>query len=154
MTQHPSTGSVTQVIEAPCEVVYDLVGDVARMGEWSPECVGADRPDPGPIEVGHEFTGRNARDENEWDVPCRVIEADCPRVISWAAGDDETGTTWAFEFRPAGRGRTEVTESFDSLRLRHPEWAEMLAGRHGQLVDDMSATLAALKASAEQEQGS
>ena len=27
------------VIQAPAEVVYDLVADPMRMAEWSPECV-------------------------------------------------------------------------------------------------------------------
>ena len=28
----------TQHIDAPAELVYDLVADLPRMGEWSPEC--------------------------------------------------------------------------------------------------------------------
>lgn len=31
-------GQVQIHIEAPPEKIYTLVSDVARMGEWSPEC--------------------------------------------------------------------------------------------------------------------
>ena len=31
-------GTVSTVIDAPAELVYDLVADMPRMGEWSREC--------------------------------------------------------------------------------------------------------------------
>ncbi len=33
----PIDVAVTAVIDAPPEALYDLVSDVTRMGEWSPE---------------------------------------------------------------------------------------------------------------------
>src|SRR5262249_43597007 len=51
------------VINAAPEAVYDLVADLPRMGEWSPECVrlewadGATRPAVGARFVGHNVSG-------------------------------------------------------------------------------------------------
>jgi uncharacterized protein YndB with AHSA1/START domain len=33
-------GQATVVVDAPPERVYELVSDVTRMGDWSPECKG------------------------------------------------------------------------------------------------------------------
>ena len=37
--EQPISHSV--VIDAPAEMLYDMVGDVTRMGEWSSACTGA-----------------------------------------------------------------------------------------------------------------
>ncbi len=142
------TGSATQEIGAPPAVVYALITDLSRMAEWSPECVGVDAPSGSMVEVGSTFTGRNARDDNEWSTDCRVLSARADEEFSFFSGDDETGTTWTYTLAPTPNG-VKLAESFDSLRLRHPEWVEMLAGRAEQLVDDMLVTLARVKAVAE-----
>ena len=144
------TGSATEEISASPAVVYALITDLSRMAEWSPECVGIDGLSDSVAAVGSTFTGRNARDGNEWTTDCRVLAAKADEKFSFFAGDDETGTTWTFSLAPTATG-TRLTESFDSLRLRHPEWVEMLSGRAEQLVDDMQITLAGIKAVAENE---
>jgi uncharacterized protein YndB with AHSA1/START domain len=145
-----STGSATVHVDAPAELIYDMVTDVARMGEWSPECVGADVPAGSPVAAGFTFTGRNARGEAEWTSPCQVVAADRPTLFSFTAGEPGAATTWTFELRSAD-GATEITESFDSEPLRDPARAEQLAGRHGQLLEDLSSTLAGVKSVAERE---
>jgi uncharacterized protein YndB with AHSA1/START domain len=150
MENHTSTASVTAVVNAPIERIYDLVTDVTRMGEWSPECVGADLDEDHAGRVGTQFTGRNARGGNEWTSPCVVVAAERPRLFSFTAGDPEAATTWSYELRALDDGTTEVTESFDSVPLRTPELVDQLDGRHSQLSDDMATTLDALKAAAEE----
>jgi len=147
----PSTGTARRRIEAPAEVVYDLVADVARMGEWSPECVGADIAAGGALTEGATFTGRNARDGAEWSSPCVVVAAERPHRFSFTAGDPEAATTWTYELTTLDATSTEVTESFDSVALRNPAIAAQLDGRHQQLLDDLEATLGALAAVAERE---
>jgi hypothetical protein len=145
MNPGPSTGTVRQVVDAPAGAIYDLITDVARMGEWSPECAGAAIPDGTTIATGACFTGRNSRGGNEWTSPCVVVAAERPRLFSFTAGDPEAATTWSYELCSLDDGTTEVTESFDSLPLRTPELAEQLDGRHARLLDDMAATLLALQ---------
>ena len=52
---------VSRVIAAPADVLYAMVSDLSRMGEWSPENVGGRwRRGSGPT-VGGRFKGRNKR---------------------------------------------------------------------------------------------
>lgn len=150
MENHTSTASVTMVVNAPIERIYELLTDVGRMGEWSPECVGADLDRETAARVGTHFIGRNARGGIEWTSPCVVVAAERPRLFSFTAGGPEAATTWSYELCALDDGTTEVTESFDSVPLRTPELADQLDGRHLQLSDDMATTLDALKAAAEE----
>ena len=137
-TAPPSTAMVTTRIHAPSDEVWAVLADPTRMGELSPENVGAEVPVP--LGVGVIFTGHNERGGNAWSVPCEVLEYRAPTTFRFHAGDDEVGTTWQYALRDCGEV-TEVPESFDSRRLRHPDWADQLEGRHTQLVDDMHTTL-------------
>lgn len=147
-TLAPSTATVSTVVAAPVEAVWAIVSDPTRYAELSPENVGADVE--GDLAVGATFSGRNARDGNEWTTPCTVTELEPQQRFAFFAGDEETGTSWSFRVRDLGEAGTQVTQSFDSNRLRHPEWVDVLPGRHAQLVEDMQATLAAVKRMAEE----
>jgi Polyketide cyclase / dehydrase and lipid transport len=66
------TAGAGEVVAAPPELVWDLVADVTRVGQWSPECAGAAwleepvRPAPGA-----RFTGHNRfPDGFEYEVTC------------------------------------------------------------------------------------
>ena len=75
------TGSVTVTIAAPPEQVWDLVTDVTRIGEFSPETFEGKwtRGSTGP-EVGAHFAGhvkRNGVGPTYWS-PCKVTVCDPP----------------------------------------------------------------------------
>ena len=54
------------VVGATPEAVFDLVSDLPRMGEWSPEAVGGEWKDGGNGAVGDWFVGQNRAGEREW----------------------------------------------------------------------------------------
>jgi Polyketide cyclase / dehydrase and lipid transport len=64
-----TTSQAQERVDASPEVVYDLVTDVTRMGEWSPECVGCawidGANDPVP---GARFRGRNRHGLARWST--------------------------------------------------------------------------------------
>lgn len=68
---------VERKIPAPPEVVWALVSDLPRMGEWSPEnnggqwIKGATGPRPGA-----KFKGRNSNGSKRWSTTVTVIDAD------------------------------------------------------------------------------
>lgn len=105
-------------IDAAAQAVYDLITDVTRMGEWSPECVGAEWVDgaTGP-QVGARFRGRNRRGPGRWSTTPRVVVADRGREFAFVApglmGRDTT--KWTYRFDPEGSG-VSVVESFEMLR--------------------------------------
>ena len=59
-------------INASPEAVYDLVSDLPRMGEWSPENLGGEWQGSGRGRVGDRFIGHNRTSERAWSVPVMV----------------------------------------------------------------------------------
>ena len=109
-------GEATVHVEAPPEQVYELVSEVTRMGEWSPETRSAKwvRGATGP-EVGARFRGRNRHGVAMWSTTPRVVAAEPGRefafTTTWLGKDN---TQWTYRFEPEGGG-TRVTESFETL---------------------------------------
>ena len=137
-------------VDAPPEVVYDLVADLTRMGEWSPECAGAEYEDGAtPGAVGARFTGKNKIGDFEWTAPCEIRRADRPRVFEFAAAANvPEATVWTFEFEPAGQG-TRVTERFHAPLLNVEGSRSNFEGRDEMLRSGVRTTLENLKRAAE-----
>ena len=102
---------------APPERVWDLVSDVTRVGEFSPETFeaqwlgGATGPAPGVRFRGH--VKRNGRGPVYWTV-CTVTACEPGREFAFSVGGPR-GTivnTWRYQLEPAAGG-TDVTESFE-----------------------------------------
>jgi hypothetical protein len=100
-------------VNASPEVVYGVVTDVTRMGEWSPETFKCEWLDgaTGP-EVGARFKGTNKRGFVRWSTKPVVRVAEPGREFSFDAGAD---TRWTYRFE-AEDGGAKVTESFEMLR--------------------------------------
>ena len=149
-------GQASIDVDASPTVLYDVVSDVRRMGEWSPECrrcewIGGAT---GPA-VGARFKGSNRRGVARWSTKPRVIVADPGRAFAFVTGHlgrDMTRWIYRFESTPGG---TKVTESFEMLR--DMPWYFRLADRllmgvkdrKADLETNMGETLRRLKAAAE-----
>jgi uncharacterized protein YndB with AHSA1/START domain len=108
--------SVTVHIEASPEQVWDLVGDVTKIGRYSPETFEAEWLDgaTGPA-VGVRFRGhvkRNQKGPTYW-AACVITDCEPNKVFGFTVGASvEKGlNNWRYELVPAGTG-TDVTESF------------------------------------------
>ena len=143
---------MTVHIAAPADRVWDLVSDVTRVGEFSPETFeaewlgGARRPAAGARFRGH--VRRNGRGPVYWTV-CTVVTSDPGREFAFtvAGPGGATVNTWRYQLAPSAGG-TAVTESFelaDTLLLRL-YW--MLAGpaRRRTNLNGMRVTLERIKA--------
>jgi len=138
-------------IAAPAESIYDLVSDLARMGEWSPENRGGEWLDGGTGNIGDRFEGHNKIGEREWSVVAQVTAAERGREFQFVTGDPaEPFVRWTY--RLAGSSPTTVTEVWDVEQLP-PTLAkltpEQLAGRAAAVRQAMAETLAGIKATAE-----
>lgn len=141
-------------IRATAEEVYDLVADLPRMGEWSPECQtvewtdGSTTPTVGATFVGHNKGGPAGL--MRWSRRGRVLIAD--RGRSFAFVTEEGGresTEWRYDFEEVD-GATRVTESYDVRWI--PTWARIVdvpTNRCKELAEAMEHTLCQLKAAAE-----
>lgn len=108
--------AVTVHMDADAARIWDLVSDVTRIGEFSPETFeavwlgGADGPATGAHFKGH--VKRNGIGPIYW-THCVVGECEPGRVFAFTV---MTGgrpvNTWRYEIAPAATG-CEVTESFE-----------------------------------------
>ena len=151
-----TTAQVTMNIEVSPEVIYDLVSDVRRMGEWSPECRrcewidGADGP-----AVGSRFKGSNAHGLARWSTKSTVVTAEPGREFAFVTGHlGKDMTKWSYRFEPASNGTT-VTESFEMINDMPGYFRlgdRLLMGvkdREADLEQNMSDTLGRLKSTLE-----
>ncbi len=147
----PTTATASIEIAASAAKVYDLISDVTRMGEWSPECVSCDWLDT-PGAVGSTFTGRNKSGLARWSTTARVIVADRPSEFTFATlHRDNEATRWSYRLDETD-GRTVVTESFESITTPlliglAERW--VIRDRQAKLEAGMATTLEAIKAAAE-----
>lgn len=143
------------VIEADPDRIYDLVADMPRMGEWSPECrrVEWGENTSGPVQ-GATFVGHNRGGPGglmKWRRRGRVLVAD--RGSEFAFVTEEGGresTLWRYLFEPTDGG-TRVTESYEVRWI--PLWARVLdvpTNRARELRQAMAHTLDRLKVASEQ----
>jgi len=107
--------SVTVHMSAPPEKVWDLVSDVTRIGEFSPETFEAEWLDgaTGPV-AGAKFRGhvkRNGIGPIYW-ITCTLMVSEPGREFTFGTGpDDNPMNVWSYNLVPSGDG-TDVTESF------------------------------------------
>ena len=143
-------------IAAPPHLVYALVSDIERMGEWSPEAVGGRWLDGGTGNVGDWFEGQNQSGERRWTRKCEVAEAAPGDGFTFVVGGVATNCTWwSYEMTPTVTG-THLTERWwivnKSPALVQAS-AEQYAARIRRTQEMLPATLAGLKAAAEAEAG-
>jgi len=139
--------AVTVHMEAPPQEVWDLLSDVTRIGELSPETFeaewleGASGPAPGAKFRGH--VKRNGRGPTYWTV-CKVTESVPGQVFAFdvLGPGERTVNSWRYDLAPAGTG-TDVTESFRlaSNPLTAIYWAVAGRWRNTTNVEGMRATL-------------
>lgn len=118
MIQTFDQDEVRLVMHAPPEKVYDVIADVTRMAELSPEVVECRWLDgaTGP-EVGARFAARNkfTRGPVIGNKPM-ITAVDPGRSISWSRTEPFGGTVeWTYQFLPHPDG-TEVVESYRAVK--------------------------------------
>jgi hypothetical protein len=111
----PLRGEVSLSMDATPHQVWELVSDVTRIGEFSPETFEArwTRGSTGP-EVGAFFKGhvkRNGVGPTYWSL-CRVTECVPDEVFEFSVGTKGmTLNNWGYRLEPEDAGTT-VTEYF------------------------------------------
>ncbi len=146
--------SISIEIDAAAEIVFDLVTDITRMGEWSPETVsatwldGVDR-----AAVGHRFEGRNELGFLRWATKPEITELAEGRTFAFRV-PGKGGPEWRYDLEPTATGGVRVTESV-TQDTRSPAPLRLLqrlggaADRAASLRLGMTTTLERLKVAAE-----
>jgi Polyketide cyclase / dehydrase and lipid transport len=126
--------SVTTYMEAEPAVVYELVSDVTRMPEFSPEirrCTWLDGA-TGPA-VGARFAAVNKVQRGPgWTNKPVVTVVEPGREFAFARTEKFGGTVvWTYKFEPKGTG-VRVTESYEVTRPISPIGWFVIGGLFGR----------------------
>lgn len=116
----PDVVEVERTIAAAPQHLYELVSDLTRMGEFSPENRGGRWVGgaTGPV-VGARFRGRNRIRWRRWSTTCTVTEATPAEAFAFRvkAGPLDVAE-WSFRLRPADESgsSTVVTQTYQDRR--------------------------------------
>ncbi|MEV0855735.1 SRPBCC family protein [Nocardia fluminea] len=178
MSEAFSTGwtiSETVDVSARPETIYSLVSDVARMGEWSPECYGGAWISGTSGRPGARFHGYNRDRDAFWVSESEVVEAEIGSIftfsvlrfrpggplddLAWTGGSEIGDMTWSFQITDGGD--TSVLTQRHHMKSPSPFYRAMLEGldeterlasmeaRREELHRAMALTLARIRTAAE-----
>ena len=144
-------------IAAPPRRVWDLISDVTRMGEWSPETTSCRWESPADgAQVGARFSGSNRHGRRRWATSCTVTAADPGRLFAFEVTSlGMRVAEWSYALVPMGDtgGGCELTETMVDQRALPMRIIGRLATGVGDRVTHnragMVKTLAAIKRAAE-----
>jgi uncharacterized protein YndB with AHSA1/START domain len=138
-------------INAPVSKVWELVSDLKRMPQWSPQC--RMMKPLGRVRQGTRTINLNRRNRLFWPTTCTLMEVIPEKKVAFRV--DINHTIWSYELEPTDTG-TRLVES------RHAEngvtaFSNMSVNAlmggvpsfERELVDGMNQTLSRIKAAAE-----
>ena len=138
-------------IKAPVSKVWALVSDFRRMPQWSPQCR-LMRP-LGPVRQGTRTVNLNRRNLMFWPTTSTVVEMIPEQKLAFRV--NANNIIWSYELQPIPEG-TRVIESRHAENGVKPVSSMAVNTLFGgtanfelELVDGMNASLAKIKAAAE-----
>jgi hypothetical protein len=145
------SGSEAISIAASPHALWEMISDVPRTREWSPDVIHSIWIDPGPA-VGARFESLNRLPLiRRWRSRSTVVAADPGRRFAFAVGanPDDPNTTWTWDLEPTADGTT-VRLTYDML---HEPLIVLIyyrvTRRPLRVRDSVRATLNRLKVAAE-----
>ena len=153
-------GQASIHVDLAPEPLYDMVADVTRMGEWSPETIRCEWLDGAASAApGARFKGTNKRGIFRWSTKPEIVTAERGRELSFETKSAGPSTRWTYRFEPAPDGGTTLVEEFETLDdssafLNFVERRFMhIEDRRADLEAGMQRTLERIKAVAETASG-
>lgn len=146
-------------ITAPVEAVWELVGDVTRMPEWSPQVLSVRlRTGFDEVALGAEFTNRNSLGDGlDWTTHATITAFDAPREVAFRV--EENWVTWRFVLSPTATGTLlrQEREAPDGISDLSQQLTDGFMGGTKKFTETlrtgMAETLERIKAAAEQAGG-
>lgn len=138
-------------IDAPAAKVWELISDLKKMPQWSPQTRAMRLR--GPLRVGAKTVNFNRRRLLVWPTTSTITAVDPERKLAFRV--DANGTEWSYELEPIDGG-TRVIES-----RRAPNGVKKIStvlvnaamggvpSFEDELVDGMNESLRRIKAAAE-----
>jgi uncharacterized protein YndB with AHSA1/START domain len=138
-------------INAPVGKVWELVSDLGRMPQWSPQC--RLMKSRGPLRQGTKTLNLNRRNRLWWPTTSTVTEVIPEKKLAFRV--NQNNTIWSYELEPTDNG-TRVVESRHAENGVKPAANMTVNALFGgvpnfehELIDGMNQTLARIKTAAE-----
>ena len=146
----PALISATVEMKAGPEAVWEVVSDLTRMPEFSPELRKAFVV--GKVGVGAHIIGINRRRAVVWPTTSKVVRWEPGRAVAWKTR--ESGATWIYELEPTATG-TAVTgrRVLPKFTLGTSLLGPVIGGAEGhdaELADGIRTTLERIRSTVEQ----
>ena len=138
-------------INAPVNRVWDLVSDLRRMPQWSPQCR-AMKP-LGQLRAGTRTVNLNRRGPMFWPTTCRITEFIPEKKLAFKV--NENNTVWSYELEPTEAGtrliETRNAENGTSAvsNFLVSKFMGGVPSFENELVEGMNASLQRIKDAAE-----
>ncbi|KMO74211.1 polyketide cyclase [Mycolicibacterium chubuense] len=138
-------------INAPVSTVWKLVSDLDRMPQWSPQC--RFMKALGELRPGARTINMNRRGRLFWPTTCRITELVPEQKLAFRV--NENNTVWSYELEPteAGTRLIETRNAENGTKAMSTFLVGKFMGGvpsfEQELVDGMNASLARIKAAAE-----
>ena len=138
-------------IDAPVGKVWELVSDLSRMPQWSPQC--RLMKAFGPLRQGTRTVNFNRRKFLFWPTTSRITEVIPEKKLAFRV--NENGTVWSYELEPTDTGTrlTETRHAENGVKPVSNMAVNALMGGvpsfEAELVEGMNQSLARIKAAAE-----
>lgn len=149
----PDLEQSVQIAASPTRV-WELVSDVCRMPEWSPQVTSTRLRAGNELGLGAEFTNRNREGELEWTTHAEIVRFVPEEHLSFRIA--ENWAVWSFRLEPNADGGTILTQTRDTPDGISELSQELTDGFFGgqepfraTLKAGMQQTLERLKAAAE-----
>jgi uncharacterized protein YndB with AHSA1/START domain len=147
-TPMPITATVQ--VDATPERVWEVVGDVSRMPEFSPE-LRRIKVLGGPVSVGSRLLGLNRRGVVAWPTLSTVTRLEPGRAVAWKTR--ESGATWTYEIEPSGTGtRLTARRDLPAFTLGTTVLGPIIGGAAGhdrELAEGLASTLDRMRTAVE-----
>lgn len=112
-------------MDADADVVWALLSDVTRMGQWSPVCRRCEwAPGSNAPSVGARFVGHSRQAGARWSRECVITACEPGREFAFhTLFRSAEGTRWRYRLEPDGH-TTRVVESYEVVAV--PRWVRTL----------------------------
>lgn len=111
------TGSAQVRVDCPAGVAWDLISDVTRIPEWSPECFRVRwQGSSTEAKLGAKFRGWNRNRAALWATTCRIDQLSPPHRLAFTVVTAGEYTRWAWTVDANGEDQCTITQSWTMLR--------------------------------------
>jgi nitroreductase/uncharacterized protein YndB with AHSA1/START domain len=161
-----SPGLAVEVdVDAPPSAVWALVTDIETPARAGTELQSAEWVDGAGPALGSRFVGHNRLEGyGEWQTTSEIVEYEPERVFAWdVAGREGPSARWRFELAPLVGGSTRLRQAMTitpkgsgtakAIAAEPEREDELLIWRAGLLRRNMTTTVNAIKALAEEAAG-